>query len=106
MPPRLAKDFNEEVRATVDDFRVVLEIRCCIDHSEHLDDPINSIEIAAQRVLNRCDQHKAYLAGMTIPLFDRHAGADLTPGHRTVGALRTLAEEIEQIADPLGVDVV
>src|SRR5262249_54488310 len=73
---------------------------------EHLDDPIHSVEIAAQCILNRRDQHEADLASMAIPLFDRHAGADLTPGHRTAVALRTLAREIEQIAGPLGVDVV
>src|SRR5215472_3029087 len=106
MSPRFAKDFDEEVRATVDDFRVILEIGCGVDHPEHLDDPVDPIEIAAQCILNRCDQHEADLAGMAIPLFDRHPGADLTPGHRTTGDLRTLAGQIEQVADPLGVDVV
>ena len=106
MPPGIAKDFDKEVGAAVDDFRVVLEIGCGIDHPEHLDDPLDTIEIPAKRVLDRRDQHETDLAGMAISRFDRHASADLTPGHRSAGALRTLAREIEQIANPLGVDVV
>ena len=84
---------------------VILEIGCRIDHPEHLDDPVDPIEIAAQRILNRHNQHEAYLAGMAIPSSIDMPGRS-TLGHRTATALRTLAGEIEQVADPFGVDIV
>src|SRR5947207_16004756 len=46
MPARLAKDFDKEARATVDDFGVSLKIRCGIDHAHHLYDPLDPVEIA------------------------------------------------------------
>src|ERR1700757_3657276 len=106
MPARLAKDFDKEVRAAVYDFGMILEIGCGIDHAQHLDDPLDPVEIAAQRLLDYGDQHEADLAGMAIALLDRHPGAELSPRHRAGGALRALAREIQQIPDPPGVDVI
>src|SRR5271169_645839 len=85
---------------------MVREIGCGVDHPEHLDDPLDPIEIAAQRILDRRDQYQADLSGVPITLVDRHAGAELAPRHCAVGVLRTLAREVEQIANPLGVNIV
>jgi hypothetical protein len=47
VPAPIAKDFDEKVRAAVDDFRVVFEIGCGVDHAQHFDDPLDPVEIAA-----------------------------------------------------------
>ena len=45
MPAGLPKDFDKEIRAAVDDFRMVFEIRRGIDHPQHLDNPLHPVEI-------------------------------------------------------------
>src|SRR6266404_1259871 len=75
--------------------------------AEHLDDVLDAIEIAAQRISYRRDQHQADLPRVAIPLFDRHAGAELASRRLAVGPVGwALAGEIEEITGPLGVDIV
>src|SRR5271166_7008212 len=56
MPPALAEHLDEEVGAAIDDLRVVLEIGSGIDHPKHFDDILHTVEIAAERILDRRDQ--------------------------------------------------
>ena len=106
MPATLAEHLDKKVGAAVDDFGVVFEIGPGVDHAEHLDDILDPIEIAAQRIPDRRDQDEAYVTGVQITLLDRHAGAELASGHPPVGVLRAFARKIEQIADPLDMDIV
>ena len=69
VPTRVAKDLDEKIRATIDDLRVVLEIGRGVDHPEHIDDPLDSIEITANLGICRgratvwtCDLTKEYVA--------------------------------------------
>src|SRR6266853_179521 len=68
MPPALAEHLDEQVGAAVDDFRVILEIGGGIDHPEHLDDVLQAVEIAAERILDCRDQHEPHTARVTISL--------------------------------------
>src|SRR5262249_47255027 len=100
----LAEHLDEEIGTAVDHLRMVLELGGRIDHAEHLDDLLDPIEIAAKRIAHGCDQHQSHRTRVPIAFLDRHAGAELALGHSLRG-VRTLAREIEQIADALGVHV-
>src|ERR1700757_3979508 len=107
VPAALTEHLDKEVRTAVDDFGVILEIGSGIDHAQHFDDILHPAEIAIQRVLYRRDQHQTHATGMLISFLDRHAGAEFAFGHPAVRPARwPLAREVEQIADPLGVNVV
>src|SRR5246127_10614 len=77
MPPALAKHLDKQIGAAVDDFRMILEIGRGIAHPEPLDNVFPPVEIAAERILYRRDQHEPDAARVTIPFVDRHAGAEL-----------------------------
>ena len=107
VPAALAKHLDKEVGAAIDDFRMIFEIGNGIDHAEYLDDILNAVELAAKRIPDRRDQDQTHAAGMLIPFLDRYAGAELAFGHPAIRPFRrTLAGEIEEIADPFGVDIV
>ncbi len=40
----VAKDFHEQIRAAVDNFRRIVEIRHRIDHAEELYDEVDAVE--------------------------------------------------------------
>ncbi len=45
MPARVAEHLDEQIRAAVDYFRLVLEIRAAVHHAEDLHYPSDAIEI-------------------------------------------------------------
>ena len=98
----LAEHGDEQVGAAVDHLGLVAELGHRVDHSQHLDDVLDPVEVAAQRLLHHRDQHQAGGARVLVALLDRHVGAELAldPG------ARSLAGEIEQVAGALGVHVV
>src|SRR5260370_29289057 len=77
VPPALAEHLDKEIGTAVDDFRVILEFGGGVDHPEHLDDILHAVEIAAEGILHRRDQHEPHTARVTISLVNRHAGAEL-----------------------------
>src|SRR5689334_23172809 len=107
MPAALTEDFDKQIGTAVDDFGVVLEIRHRVDHPQHLYDVLHTVEIAAERIPHRCDQHEPDTPRVPIALVNRHAGAELTLRHLAIGAVRRpLPRKIEQIAGALGVDII
>src|SRR5712675_3143610 len=54
----VAEHLDKKIGAAVDHLRVILEIGRGIDHAEHLDDVLDAIEIAAERIPHRRDQHQ------------------------------------------------
>src|SRR6516165_1188807 len=106
VPAGLAEYLDKEVGAAIDDLRVILEIGCGIDHSEHLDDVLTAAEIAAERILDRRDQDEPDAARVTVPFVDRHAGGELAFRHCAAGVVgRALPRKIEQVAAALGMDI-
>src|SRR5205085_11564370 len=87
MPTALAEHLDKQIRAAVDDFRMIFEIGGGVDHPEHFDDVLDAVEIAAERILDRRDQHEPDAARVTISLVNRHAGAELAFRHCAAGVV-------------------
>src|SRR5215213_1700710 len=77
MPARVTEDFDEEIRATIDDLWLLLEVGRAVDHAEHFHDPGNAIQIAEGCFGRRQDLQPDFSRGF-VTLFDRHRTAELT----------------------------
>jgi hypothetical protein len=60
---------------------MILEIEGGVDHAQYLDDVPDPIEIAAQRLAHRGNQHQPKLTGMAVAVFDREISAELAARH-------------------------
>ena len=76
MPAGVTEDFNEEIRAAVDDFWLITKIWRAIDHAEQFDNPRDAVEIA-ERLFGGRDDADADIARDLVALFDGQIGAAL-----------------------------
>src|SRR6516165_10253850 len=107
MPAALAKYFDKQVRAAVDDFGMIFEIGGGIDHAQHLDDVLDPVEIATKLVFHCGNQHQPNLPSVPVSFVDRQAGTQLALGHPTIRPVgRTLARKVKQITGAFGMNVV
>src|SRR5918994_1826815 len=77
MPTRVTEHFDEEIRATVDHLRLLLEVGRAIDHAEHFYDPGNAVQIADSCFGRRQDLQSNFSRSF-VTLLDRHRAAELT----------------------------
>ena len=97
VPPRLAKHRDQKIRAAVDNFRVVFEIRGGIDHAEQLDDADDAGQIA-QRRLRLSKDHQSRNPRVFIGLLGASIIADAPDPHRARAVHRSLAGDIKMRA--------
>lgn len=86
----VAEHFDEEIRASVDDRRHLVEAGRNVHHPEHLDDPIDSVEVSQLRLKRRENRQRGEFRGLA-PLVECEIAADLSPddfrsGYRSVAA--------------------
>ncbi len=83
----LAEDLDKEVGASVDDARMIFEVRHGIDHAEQLDHALHAGEVTKSVVHDR-KQVDAGEPRMLIGLFDADVAADLAGMEMTVSLAR------------------
>src|SRR5690606_38603403 len=106
VPAALAEDLDEEIRAAVDDFRLVLEVGHRVYHAEHLDDALHAVE-AAELGAHHGEQVEPHAAGVLVALLDAEFAAHLALRQLSVLAgARTLAGEKQEIAGAYRVHIV
>ncbi len=71
-----AEDCDQQIRAAVDDARMILELRHGIDHAEQFHHPLDPGEIA-ERVMHDCKQVDAGQPRMAVGRLDTDPTADL-----------------------------
>ncbi len=89
MLTRLAEDLDEEVRAAVDDARMILEMRHGIDHAEQFHHPLHPGEIA-ERAMHDGKQVDARQPCMLVGPVDADVTADLAGMEMTIQLPRSL----------------
>ncbi len=93
----LAEDVDEEIRAAVDDERVLFEIGRGVDHAEQLDDALHAREVTEHLVQHR-EQVHADEPRVCIGLCDADVHAHLAGVDVAFGADRPLPGQIDQPA--------
>src|SRR6185295_17354664 len=97
---------DEKVRAAVDDFWVIGELRRRVHHAEELYDTLHLVE-AAEFGAHHREEVEADGARVLVGLLGREVAPDLAGGPAAVLAhARALAGEEEQVAGAYGIHVV
>ena len=100
---RFAKHVDHQIRKSVHHARLVAKPLSRVNHTQHFDDPLYSVEAAERR--SYLGQHnESNLTGGVVAFLDREILANLTlvlpPGTRRI------ASEEKQISNPYGVDII
>src|SRR5262245_43698510 len=73
---RISENLDEEIRATIDHFRLISKLGWAVDHSKHLDYALDAVEVA-KRLLCGGDDLKSNLTGVLIALLDGQIRSNL-----------------------------